>query len=98
MARSAACGERLRQRQWTWRRLTPGRVGVGGLISANIVICMVGLSGAVPAPDPGGTAVTRITTAHAPDDHHRAHVPPPRVPGQTTVPTTTAPPPPPARG
>jgi peptidoglycan/LPS O-acetylase OafA/YrhL len=90
--------ERVRQHQWSWRRLTPVQWIVGGLISANIVICTVGLSGAVTAPvTQAVTTVTRITPPKHPTTTTVASTTT-AVPGQTTVPTTTAPPPPAGQG
>ncbi|HVX23524.1 MAG TPA: acyltransferase family protein [Acidimicrobiales bacterium] len=93
--------QRVRRHQWTWQRLTPLEWAVGGVISANVIVCTVGLSGAVAGPPPQAeTSVTAVT----PPVHRTTTtttVTPAStttVPGQTTVPTTTAPPPPPGQG
>ncbi len=88
---------RFRQHQWSWRRLTPVEWVVGGVVFANVIICSVGLSGAVTAPvTQAVTTVTKVTPPIHPTT--TTAVSTTTVPGQITVPTTTAPPPPAGQG
>jgi peptidoglycan/LPS O-acetylase OafA/YrhL len=89
--------QRLKRHQWSWRRLTPVEWIVSGLVSLNIVLCTVGLSGAVAAPPMASASkVTSIT----PPPHRTTTTtgPTTTAPGGATVPPTTAPPPPAGQG
>jgi peptidoglycan/LPS O-acetylase OafA/YrhL len=80
--------ELVARRQWGNLRAGPRGWAVTGGVAACGVVCVLGLSGAIPAASLPKTAVTRIV----PPPHHRADPP-------TTVPpsvTGSTPPPPPA--
>ena len=91
--------QRVRQHQWSWQRLHPWEWVVGGLVSANVIICTVGLSGAVTGPPPEAeTSVTAVTPPVHPTTTTTTPASTTTLPGEITVPTTTAPPPPPGQG
>ncbi|HEY1733401.1 MAG TPA: acyltransferase family protein [Acidimicrobiales bacterium] len=84
--------QRVKRHQWSWRRLTPVEWIAGGFVSLNIVLCTVGLSGAVSAPPMASASkVTSIT----PPRHPTTTIGPTTTdaPGSSTVPPTTVPPP-----
>jgi len=88
---------RVRERGWAWPRLRPVGWALSSLVLANVVVCCVGLSGAVAAPALAATAKDR--TVLPPRHHHQTTTTTaPTVPVSSSIPTTTAPPPPAGQG
>jgi len=88
---------RVRERGWAWPRLRPVGWALSSLVLANVVVCCVGLSGAVAVPALAATAKDR--TVLPPRHHHQTTTTTaPTVPVSSSIPTTTAPPPPAGQG
>lgn len=89
--------QRLRQRQWAWPpNLRPGEWAVTGVVAANAVICLVGLSGLVAAP--AVDAAPHVHNVLPPTDHKTTTTSAPATAGSTSGATTTTAPPPPGQG
>jgi peptidoglycan/LPS O-acetylase OafA/YrhL len=84
---------KLRERQWTWPpRLRPAEWALGGAITVNTAVCLVGLLGLVSVPALAAARVHHHTVL--PPAHHHETTTTSSVPAGTGPTTTTAAPPP----